>query len=136
MGQRIYRSDEPDIEIPDVTLSEHVMGGAAARGDHPAIIDTAAGVTYTYAELAQKVDEVAAYLQTRDVRRGNVVGLIGANSADWAIAYHAILRAGAVVTPMNPLLTREEIEKQVRDSRAELVIDNPAALLGDAEPGA
>jgi len=37
----IYSSPEPDIEIPDATLTEHVLGGATARGDHPAIIDGA-----------------------------------------------------------------------------------------------
>ena len=42
-----------------------------------------------------------------------MVGLVGPNSAEWGIAYHAIIRAGAIVTPMNPLLTPEEIERQV-----------------------
>jgi acyl-CoA synthetase (AMP-forming)/AMP-acid ligase II len=32
--------------------------------------------------------------------------LTGPNSAEWGIVYHAILRAGGIVTPMNPLLTQ------------------------------
>jgi acyl-CoA synthetase (AMP-forming)/AMP-acid ligase II len=132
----IYRSPEPDIEIPDVTLTEHVIGGAAARGDHPAIIDSATGETTTYAEFAAKVDAVAALLQSKGIAKGAVVGLVGPNSAEWAIAYHAILRAGVIVTPMNPLLTPEEVERQVRDSGASLVIDDPAGFTAEAEPGA
>jgi acyl-CoA synthetase (AMP-forming)/AMP-acid ligase II len=135
MGERIYRSDEPDVEIPDVSLSEHVMGGALARGSHPAIIDGESGAVITYEELAAKVDAVAAGLQSHGVGKGTVVGLISPNSAAWAIAYYAILRAGGIVTPMNPLLTREEIDRQVADSGAELVIDDPPALLADDRPG-
>jgi acyl-CoA synthetase (AMP-forming)/AMP-acid ligase II len=132
----IYRSPEPDIEIPDVTLTKHVIGDAAACGDHPAIIESTTGETTTYSELAAKVDAVAALLQSSGIAKGGVVGLAGPNSAEWAIAYHAILRAGAIVTPMNPLLTPEEIERQVRDSGATLVIDDPAGFTAEAEPGA
>jgi acyl-CoA synthetase (AMP-forming)/AMP-acid ligase II len=131
----IYRSPEPDIEIPDVALTEHVIGGAAARGDHPAIIDGVTREQTTYAELAGAVDSVAAWLQGKGIGKGDVVALVGPNSAEWAIVYHAILRGGAVVTPMNPLLTPEELRRQRDDSGAKLVIDGPAAVVADATPG-
>jgi acyl-CoA synthetase (AMP-forming)/AMP-acid ligase II len=136
VGERIYRSDEPDIEIPDVSLSEYVMGGAAARGDHPAIIDTATGETTTYGELAARVDEVAAAVQVRGVEKGDIVALVGANGAAWAICYHAILRAGGVVTPINPVLTPEEMAKQMRESGARLTIDDAPLMVEDAQRGA
>ncbi|HEY3192186.1 MAG TPA: AMP-binding protein [Solirubrobacterales bacterium] len=132
----IYRSPEPDIEIPDVTLTEHVIGGAAARGDHPAFIDAATGAVTTYAELAAKVDAVAASLQGQGIGKGDVVALVGPNSAEWAVAYYAILRAGGVVTPINPLLTAEEAGKQIENSNAKLVIDDPPSVVEGAEPGA
>ena len=132
----IYRSPEPDIEIPEATLTEHVIGGAEARGNHAAIIDSATGETTTYAELAARVDATAALLQSKGIGKGEVVGLVGPNTAEWAIAYHGILRAGAVVTPMNPLLTPDEIAKQVENSGAKLVIDDPPGFAGEAEPGA
>jgi acyl-CoA synthetase (AMP-forming)/AMP-acid ligase II len=132
----VYRSPEPDIEIPDVTLTEHVLGGAAARGDHPAIIDGPTGEVTTYAELAARVDAVAALLQVEGIGEGDVVGLVGPNNAAWAIAYHAILRAGGVVTPMYALLTGEEIERQVTNSRAKLLIDDAEGFVGRALQGA
>jgi acyl-CoA synthetase (AMP-forming)/AMP-acid ligase II len=134
--QRIYRSDLPDVEIPNVGLNEHVMGHAASRGDHPAIIDSEAGETTTYAELATRVDEVAVALQVRGVEKGDVVALVGPNSAAWAICYQAILRAGGVVTPINPLLTPEEMGKQMRASGTRLTIDDPALMVEDAQLGA
>ncbi|HEX6586210.1 MAG TPA: AMP-binding protein [Solirubrobacterales bacterium] len=132
----IYRSALPDIEIPDVTLTEHVIGGAAARGDRPAFIDGPSGRVTSYAEVAARADAVAAALQGRGIERGDVVALVGPNSGEWGIAYHAILRAGAVVTPINPLLTDEEARKQITDSGAKLVIDDPVATVEAAESGA
>jgi acyl-CoA synthetase (AMP-forming)/AMP-acid ligase II len=132
----IYRSPQPDIEIPDVTLPEHVIGGAAARGDHVAFIDATTGATTTYAEVAAKVDATAAALQSRGIGKGDVVGLIGPNSAEWGIVYHGILRAGAVVTPMSPVLTEKEIGRQVENSGAELVIDDPPGFVAEAPSGA
>ncbi len=132
----IYRSPEPDIEIPDVAMPEYVMGGAAARGDHPAIIDGATGEVTTYAELAAKVDAVAAELQAEGIGKGDVVALVGPNSAGWAVVYHAILRAGGVVTPMNPLLTPEEMGRQEGNAGSKMLVDDPPALVAKASPGA
>ena len=132
----IYRSPEPDIEIPDATLYEHVIGGAAARGDHPAFVEGAGGEVTTFAQLAERVDAAAALLQSKGIGKGDVVGLVGPNTPGWGIAYHAILRAGAVVTPMFALLTPEEIERQLANSEAKLLINDPPAFVAEAEPGA
>ncbi len=132
----IYRSPEPDIEIPDLAMPEYVLGAAAARGDHPAFVDGASGDVVTYAELASKVDAVAAVLQSHGIRKGDVVALVGPNSADWGIAYHGILRAGGVVTPMNPLLTQEEMGRQEENSGSKMLIDDPAAFVSGVPQGA
>jgi acyl-CoA synthetase (AMP-forming)/AMP-acid ligase II len=132
----IYRSPEPDIEIPDLAMPEYVLGDAAARGDHPAFIDGATGEATTYAELAAKVDAVAATLQSHGIGRGDVVALVGPNSAGWAIVYHGILRAGAVVTPMNPLLTQEEMGRQEENSGSKMLIDDPEGFVAGVQPGA
>ena len=68
------------------------------------------------------MDALAAGLQGEGIAKADVVALVGGNSAEWAIAYHAILRAGAVVTPINPLLTPDEVGKQLSDSKAKAVI--------------
>ena len=90
-----------------------MLGGARERGGLPALIDGPSGEVITYAELAGAVDALAAGLQGEGIAKADVVALVGGNSAEWAIAYHAILRAGAVVTPINPLLTPDEVGKQL-----------------------
>ena len=59
-AQRIIRSKYADIEIPEVSITEYVLGRAAARGDKPAIVEGATGRTLTYAHLVDLVRRAAA----------------------------------------------------------------------------
>jgi acyl-CoA synthetase (AMP-forming)/AMP-acid ligase II len=116
------RSPYPDIEVPDVSLTEYVLGGAAARGDKPALIDGPTGAVTTYAELAQRVDAAAGGLAAEGIGAGDTVGLLAPNSVEWAVAYHAAISLGAIVTPLNPLLRPAEVAAQLGKAGAEAVI--------------
>src|SRR5256885_2378114 len=56
----IFRSRFPDVEIPEVSLAEFVIGKAAGYGDRPALIDGPSGRTVTYAALAHTVRALEA----------------------------------------------------------------------------
>jgi len=118
----VFRSPFPDVQVPEVSLTEYVLGGAAQRGDTPALIDGATGAVTTYAELAGDVAAVAAGLAAEGIGPGDAVGLLAPNSPAWPVAYHAVISLGAIVTSINPLLTRDEIAKQLRDANARAVI--------------
>jgi len=118
----VLRSPYADVQIPDVSLSEYVLGGAAERGDKPALVDGATGAITTYAELADQVARTASGLAAEGVGPGDAVGLLGPNTASWAVAFHAVVALGAVVTPLNPLLTPGEVAKQLQSARAKAVI--------------
>ncbi len=77
----IYESGRPDVEVPETTLHEYVLADAAERGDAPAIV--VGDAITTYAQLAADVARVAAGLQGKGIARGDVVALIGGNSAAW-----------------------------------------------------
>jgi acyl-CoA synthetase (AMP-forming)/AMP-acid ligase II len=61
----VIRSKFPDVEIPDLSLTDFVLAGAVGRGDRPALIDAHSGRTITYAQLAESVQAVAAGLADR-----------------------------------------------------------------------
>src|SRR5215213_5461326 len=118
----VLRSPYPDVPVPDVSLSEYVLGGAVARGDKPALIDGASGAITTYAELADQVARTASGLAAEGIAKGDAVGLLGPNTPTWAVAFHAISALGAIVTPINPLLTPAEVAKQLQLAGAKAVI--------------
>jgi hypothetical protein len=56
----VIRSPFPDIEIPEVPLTDFVLAHASELGDKPAFIDAPSGRTITYAELVDSVRGCAA----------------------------------------------------------------------------
>jgi long-chain acyl-CoA synthetase len=80
-----------------------------------------APLTLTYAEALGRVEDAAAFLRSRGVRRGDRVALTGKNSPEWAVAYLAILLAGAVVVPLDYQLGVEELAALMRFAGAKLL---------------
>jgi acyl-CoA synthetase (AMP-forming)/AMP-acid ligase II len=130
---RIYRSPFPDIEVPDVTLTEYVLRGARDRGDKIAFLDATTGERVTFREIADEVDAAAGSLAGLGVGPGQVVGLVSHNQPRYAVALHAALATGAAVTPMNPMLTVDELAKQLTAAGASVIISSEPAATKAAE---
>jgi long-chain acyl-CoA synthetase len=107
------------------TARRHGARTALALGD----------LELSYRGLDAASARVAAMLHARGVRPGDRVGVMFPNVPQFAMAYYGVIRMGGVVVPMNPLLKQREVEHYVADSGAALVLDDPEALPGDAEPG-
>jgi non-ribosomal peptide synthetase component E (peptide arylation enzyme) len=71
----IFRSPFPEVEIPDVTLTEFVFGRAAEYAEKPALIDGVSGRVLTYAQLSGAVRAAAAGLARRGFVKGDVLAL-------------------------------------------------------------
>src|SRR6516164_6366839 len=94
-----------------------IVAHAADRfGSKPALI--ADGRTLAYQELDDMCERVADGLHELGVRRGDRVSLYSPNRWEWVVAYHAALRAGAVVNPINVMLTPEEVAFVLNDCGA------------------
>ncbi|MEH7334436.1 long-chain-fatty-acid--CoA ligase [Neobacillus drentensis] len=76
----------------------------------------------TYAELDKLVDCAASALSAAGVAKGDRVALLLGNCPEFVIAYYGILRAGAVVVPINPAYTAGEISYILSNSQAVGVI--------------
>ncbi|MDN5770922.1 MAG: AMP-binding protein, partial [Microlunatus sp.] len=76
----------------------------------------------TYAALDQASARCAALLTDRGVVEGDRVALIMPNGADFPIAYSAILRLGAIVVPMNPLLKAGEVSYTWGDAGVKVAV--------------
>ncbi len=76
----------------------------------------------TYSELDNLSDSLALKIIQRCINKGDRVILFLENSAEYLIAYFAVLKAGAVVVPLNTQLVEREIAHYITDSQPSLVI--------------
>jgi long-chain acyl-CoA synthetase len=67
----------------------------------------------TYREAKEAVDRVARKLRSIGIGRGDKVAVTGKNSPEWAVAYLAVLTAGAVVVPIDYQIPSEDIARLV-----------------------
>ncbi len=76
----------------------------------------------TYRDLEEMSLALAAYLQSKGMKKGARVALMMPNVLQYPIATAAVLRAGYAVVNVNPLYTPRELEHQLKDSGAEAII--------------
>ena len=86
------------------------------------------GNSITYGQLDQKALAYAAYLKKAGLQEGDKVVLSCLNSPEFLYSYFGTVRNGAVIVPINLLLTMEEIMYIVRDSEAKYMIIHPLIL--------
>jgi len=88
----------------------------------------------THGEFRRQVEAMAGYLQqVCGVAAGDRVLLCLQNSPQWAVAFYAVLRANAVVVPVNPMNRTEELRHCAQDSGARVAI-TAQDLLPEFEP--
>jgi len=100
-----------------------LLAQSAVHGDKEYIVHGARRISYS--QHLQRVASVARALQEKlDIRPGDRVALLAANSAEWVIAFWATVSLGGIVSAMNGLWTRNEVEYAVGHSE-------PKVLIGD-----
>ena len=89
------------------------------------------GARFSYRMLDEFSVALAAYLQTLPLAKGDRVALMMPNVPQYAVAVAAVLRAGLVVVNVNPLYTAAELDHQLSDSGAKvmLVLENFGATV-------
>ncbi len=74
----------------------------------------------SYAEAGRRIEKAALIMRSLGVGHGDRVAVTGKNSPEWAIAYMAVLFAGAVVVPIDYQLGNDEIVKLLRAGEVSL----------------
>ena len=108
----------PDVfmSIPD--LFENVVSKFA---DRPAFHNL--GYTMDFAELNRLSRDFAAYLQgLPGMAKGDRVAIMLPNLLQYPVAVFGVLRAGMTVVNVNPLYTPRELQHQLRDSGAKVIV--------------
>jgi fatty-acyl-CoA synthase len=114
-------SQPQHLTVPQTNLSYNVEVSATRFPDKPYILfyDT----PITYAEFKDESERIAGYLeQVCKVKKGDRVLLYMQNSPQFVLAYYGILRANAVVVPVNPMNLTNELRHYVKDTGATVAI--------------
>jgi len=108
------------LSLPETTLWDNLDISARRFPNKDALIFL--GTRLTYADLRNQSERLAAYLQSVGVQKGDRVVLNMQNCPQLVIAHFAILRANAVVVPVNPMNRAEELKHYITDPDARVAI--------------
>jgi len=109
------------LTIPETTIYDNLLV-TARRYPHKTAIYYY-GATYTFKQLLDEVNLLAGYLEQKlGVEKGDKILLYMQNSPQFIISYYAILRANAVVVPINPMNKTEELGFFICDSEIKIAI--------------
>jgi long-chain acyl-CoA synthetase len=95
------------------------------------------GRTLSFGELDELAKRFGAWLQAKGVGKGTRVAIMMPNCLQYPAALFGVLRAGAIVVNVNPLYTARELEHQLKDSGAEVIVilENFCHVLQAVLPG-
>jgi len=103
-----------ELAVPACTIWDNLVVSAARFPDKPAFIFL--GRTLSYRELLQQAELLAGWLHGAGVRHGSRVVIFMQNCPQWVIGFHAAMRLGAVVVPVNPMNQVAELKYVFEDA--------------------
>ncbi|SDS91282.1 fatty-acyl-CoA synthase [Halopseudomonas xinjiangensis] len=139
MFDRHYQVWPPQVpkqlELPATSLFHNITVCALRYPEHPAILYY--GTPVSYRRLQQEAEAIAGHLAEAGVAKGDRVLLYMQNSPQYIIGYFAILRANAVVVPVNPMNRAAELKYLIEDTEAKVclcaqeLLENVSPHLGE-----
>lgn len=108
------------LNYPDLPVQAILENTARRVPDRIGMIFS--GLELTFGEMLELSKRFSAALIQLGVKKGDRVAIHLPNSPQFAIAYYGLLRAGAVFTPLSPLLSPREAQHQLSDSGAETLL--------------
>ena len=105
---------------PDRTMLDFFADGLRARPDEPILLFK--GAKLSYRELDERANALAAAFRDLGVKRGDRVALLLPNCPQFLIVEMAVWRLGAVVVPLNPIYSEEELHAPLLLTESETVV--------------
>lgn len=118
---KFYPPDLPhSLTYPKISIDELLRNSAQKHPNITALVFLDSRISYK--QLDSMVDSFAASLHELGVKKGNRVAIFLPNFPHFVISYFAALRLGATVVPCNPIYKDKELEFQLNDAGAKVLI--------------
>ena len=118
----IHKSPLPQVDIPNISITEFILREADRVPDREALVDGPTGRSYTYGQLKGMIHAFAGGLTARGLTKGDTIALMAPNIPEFAIVFHGAAVAGVAVSTINPTYTADEVRFQLNDSKSKLLV--------------
>ena len=105
-----YVHGASDVPLLGDTIGQHFDAACARWGDCDALIARHQGISWSWADLKQRVDDFAAGLIALGLEPGSRIGIWSPNNAEWTVTQFATAKAGLVLVNINPAYRLSELE--------------------------
>jgi long-chain acyl-CoA synthetase len=105
-----------------MTIRETIMEVVVRRADQVFLVDAVTSREITYGEFHRRACALAAELRRRGVRKGDRVGVMVPNCCELAVLYFACIYLGAVIVPINPALSKGDVQFILASCRPALLV--------------
>jgi fatty-acyl-CoA synthase len=136
-----YTSATSGTPLLGDTIGANFDRTAAAFAGRLALVDVAAGLRYSYAELKDEVDALAYGLLGAGIVKGDRVGIWAPNRAEWTVTQYATAKIGAILVNINPAYRTSELEFVLNQSGCRLLVaaqrlktSDYAAMIAEVRP--
>lgn len=123
------------IDMPEdnTSLLEVFERNFSRYGQKPAYICMGSSITFKQLDLYSR--QIASYLQSLGLVKGDKVAVMMPNILQYPIVMLGIIRAGMILVNVNPLYTSRELSHQLNDSGAKalFIVENFAKTYQEAE---
>jgi len=121
------------MTIREMTIREMITDVVARRQEQVFLVDAITSREITYGEFHRKACALAAELRRRGVAKGDRIGVMVPNCCELAVLYFACIYLGAVIVPINPSLSKGDVQFIVGSCKPALVVTS--VTIADAVAG-
>ncbi|WP_329068167.1 AMP-binding protein [Amycolatopsis sp. NBC_01480] len=117
-----YASGTSEVPLLGDTIGDNFDRTVAAFGDRDALVDRAAGLRWTYRELADDVNSLAHGLVATGIGKGDRVGIWSPNRAEWTLLQYATAKVGAILVNINPAYRSHELAYVLKQAGVRMLV--------------
>jgi non-ribosomal peptide synthetase component F len=99
-----------DLPLLGITIGRSLDHAARRWADREALVSPSHGVRWTWKELAERVDALAAGFLALGLERGALIGVWSLNRPEWTLTQFAAAKAGLILVTINPAYRLSELE--------------------------
>ena len=111
-----------EMTIGVMTIRETIMDVVARRHEQVFLVDAITNREIAYGEFHRQACALAAELRRRGVRQGDRVGIMIPNCCELAVLYFACIYLGAVIVPINPALSKGDVQFILESCKPALIV--------------